>query len=257
MNPAKSLLALGVLAATLLPASATPQPSARDLLRKMSDTLAAAQTFRFSATREIDGALLGVEDVPLKARIDALVQRPDKFAATAVSRAGERRFIADGRTLTLFESRTNFFAVVPMPATIDALVDRLDTKYGFVPPLAEFALSNPYEEFRRGADTVAWLGREKIGGSPLFGLGAVECDRIALKGPDADAELWIGVADHLPRKLVATFKNLPAKPRLTVRFHRWDLAAKATPADFAFTPPKGATKIEMWTVEKMQSAARR
>jgi len=82
----KSLLSLGaLLAASLVPAIAAPA-SADEILRQMSTTLAAAQTFRFSATREIDGALIGEgdADVPahLIARIDALVQRPNKFSAT-------------------------------------------------------------------------------------------------------------------------------------------------------------------------------
>jgi hypothetical protein len=222
----------------------------------MSDTLAAAKTFRFSATREIDGALLGLDSGPLKARVAVLVQRPDRFAAVAEGKGGRREFIADGRALTLFEARPNFYSVVPMPATLDLLIARLDEKFGFTPPLAEFALSNPYRELRKDATTVTWLGRATVGGG-FLGLGGVLCDRLSLQGPHADAELWIGVRDHLPRKLVATFKTFAEKPRLRVTFHHWDLAAKATPADFTFTPPKGAMKIEMWSVEKMRSATTR
>ncbi|MDD5200916.1 MAG: DUF2092 domain-containing protein [Terrimicrobiaceae bacterium] len=253
--PVTSLLTLALLAAALAPAAAAAEQTGDQLLRRMSATLAAAHTFHFTATREIDAALLGGRDVPEKARIDALVQRPNRFAARSVSKDGVRRFIADGRTLTLFESRTNFYATTPMPATLDLLVARLDEKYGFTPPLAEFALSDPYEDFRRDADTIVLLGRTTLGAG-FLGLGGVACDHLALQGKVADAELWIGVKDHLPRQLVATFKNLPGKPQLRVVFLRWDLDAKATLADFTFTLPKGATKIEMWTTAKMQAASK-
>jgi hypothetical protein len=183
-----------------------------------------------------------------------LVQRPDKLAIRAKNREGTRVFLADGRTLTIHESNSNHYSVTPIPGTIDGLVDKLDEDYGFVPPLADYAVSNPYLDLRRQAHTVTYLGRETIGAG-FLGLGGTECDRIALAGNAADAELWIGVNDHLPRRLVATFRNLPSKPQLRVEFRRWDLDAKATAADFTFAPPKGATEIEMWTVSKMQRAA--
>jgi hypothetical protein len=249
------LLSVGLLGLTLLSAQAQ-HPSANQILREMSDTLAAAQTFSFSATREIDAELLGDVEVPVKsAKVCVLVQRPDKLAIRSKSNAGTRQFLVDGRTLTSYESRTNFYSVSPVPGTIDALVDELDVKYGFTPPLADYAVSNPYNELRRSAHTVKYLGRERVT-TCFLGLGGVVCDRIALIGDEAEAELWIGVADHLPRRLVATFKST-TKPQLRIEFHKWNLAAEATDADFTFTRPKGATQIEMWTVSKMQKPSRR
>jgi len=253
MNPRKILFSFGFLGATLLPAVAAT-PSADQILREMSSTLTASKTFSFSATREIDIALIdGLELTGKKASIEALVQRPDKLAIRSVSKAGGRQFIANGRSLTIYESKPNTYSVSRIPGTIDGLLDELDAKYGFTPPLADYAVSNPYQDLRRQADTLSYVGRETVGAG-FLGFGGVACDRISLKGPIADAELWIGVKDHLPHQLVATFKNLPSKPQLRIAFHRWNLAATATPADFTFTPPKGAMKIEMWTVSKMQKA---
>lgn len=246
-----SLLGICLLVTSLLPLSAA-ELTGDQILREMSAKLASARTFSFKATREIDAALLPGIALSGKVRISALVERPLKFAAKAESKSDSRQFIADGRTLTLFDSKKNFYATVPMRKTIDGLVDELDSKYGFTPPLADFALSNPYQEFRRQAQTIVFLGRAKTGGG-CMGFGGVECDRIALKGKVADAELWIGVKDRLPYKMVATFHR-PDHPQVRARFLAWNLAPKVTPADFTFTPPKGALKIEMWTTAKMQSA---
>ena len=252
--PPKSLLTLGLLAVTLLPAAAA-EPSADQLLHQMSAKLAAAHSFSFAATREIDPALLEGRDVPEKARIDVSVQRPNKLAARAVSDLGTRRFVFDGRALSLLDAKPNTYAVVPMHTTLDGLAAALDEKYGFTPPLAEFALSNPYQELHRQADTVTYLGRAKTTGG-FLGLGGVECHRLALKGKIADAELWIAVGDQLPRKLVATFRRT-GRPQVRIAFSSWNLAARLTAADFAFTPPKGAEKIEMWTTARMTSASRK
>ncbi len=239
-----------LLATSGLPVSAA-EPTGDQILRQMSAKLASAKAFSFKATREIDAALLPGIPMSGKARISALVQRPDRFSVQSVSKSDSRLFIADGRTLSLFDATNNYYTTVPMRKTIDAHIDVLDAKYGFTPPLIEFALSNPYQEFRRQAHSIVLLGRAKTGAG-FLGIGGIECDRLMLKGPVADAELWIGVRDKLPRKLVASFHR-PGHPRLQVDFLAWDLAARPTPADFTFTPPKGARKIEMWTTDKMQA----
>lgn len=250
----KTLLTLSLVAASLLPLAAADQ-NADQILRQMSSTLAGTPTFRFEATRDIDAALLPGLAVPGKARISALVQRPDRFSTSAVSKAGERRFVFNGKTLTLFESKKNFYSTVPMRKTIDGLVEELDAKYGFVPPLIDFAVSDPYQEFRRQAKSIIHLGRVKIGGG-FLGLGAIECNHLRLEGPVASADLWISVSDHLPRRLVATFHRT-GQPQLRIEFQKWDLAAVATPADFTFTPPKGAERIEMMTTSRMKSAIKK
>lgn len=250
MHPSQPILTIALLAASLLPAAAA-EPNADQLLRAMSAKLAAAKSFTFEATRELDPALLADHAVPGKAKIAVSVQRPNKLAARATSREGARRFIFNGRTLTVADEKNGFHATVPMRTTIDGLVDALDAVYGFTPPLAEFALSNPYADIRRHAHTVTYLGLAKTGG--FLGMGGIECHRLGLKGKLADAELLIGVGDQLPRKLVATFHQA-GHPQLRIGFSAWNLAAPVTAVDFTYTPPQGAQKIEMWTTAKMKAA---
>ncbi len=230
---------------------AAAEPAGDQILREMSGKLAAAKTFSFEATREIDPALLEGLQVQEKADVAVTVQRPNKLAAHGVGKAGSRRIVADGQTLYILDEKENNYSAVPMHTTLDGLVDQLDKKYGYTPPLAEFTVSNPYKEFHNEADAVGYVGREKLGG--FLGLGGVECHHLSLKGKEADAELWIGVADQLPHKLVATFHRA-GNPQVHVVFHKWNLAATVTPADFKFAPPAGAEKIEMWTTAQMEAA---
>lgn len=250
MKPTQPIIILALFAASLLPVAAA-EPNADQLLRQMSAKLAAARSFTFEATREIDPALIEGSDAPEKARVAVSVQRPNKLSAQATSKLGTRRVVFDGRTFSLLDAKPNHYAAVPMRTSIDGLVARLDEQYGFVPPLAEFALSNPYANVRRQAHTITYLGRGKTTAG-FLGMGGVECHRIGLAGKNADAELWLAVSDELPRKLVATFKHLPNQPQVRIAFSAWNLAAPA--ADFTFTPPQGAQKLEMWTTAKMQSA---
>jgi hypothetical protein len=247
-------LALVAFCPGSLLAAETP-PNADQLLRQMSSKLAAAKTLRVEAVREIDAALLEGRSVAEKAKISAVVRRPDKISAVSRSNQGVRRFIADGNQLTILDEKTNHYSVVPMRTGIDGLVEQLDKHYGFTPPLAEFALSDPYKDLKRQAKTITYLGRGKTTAG-FLGLFGVDCHRIGLKGREADAELWIGVEDHLPRKLTATFHR-EGNPQVRLSMSKWDLTSAAGDSEFVFTPPKGAQKIEMWTTRKMQSAGQR
>jgi hypothetical protein len=219
------------------------KPNADQILRQMSDTLAGAQQFSVKAHRSMDAALVPGGVAIRNARINATVQRPNRLTAHSAGGSDARRFIFDGRTLTLHDEKNNLYATVPMRKSIDGLVDTLDEEYGFTLPLAEFVLSNPYKDLHRQADTISYVGRGKVGG--FLGIGGTECHRLALTGSLADAELWVGVADHLPYRLVATFKRHPALPQLRADFSSWNLAAKVSDRDFTFAPPAGAMKIEM------------
>ena len=247
-----SIALTAVLSSPVSAAEATPA-NADNILRAMSAKLAAAKQFSYHAQREIDPALLEGRDAAEKARVNVSVSRPNQFAARSASKERTMRFVADGRTLTVCNETKNHYAQVPMRTSLDGLVTRLDEVYGFTPALSEFALSNPYLNFRQEARTVTYLGMEKVGAG-FLGMGGVECHRLAFKGRVADAELWVAVSDQLPRKLVATFKNQPSQVRIA--FSSWNLTAPVPAAEFTFTPPAGAQKIEMWTKARMQAASK-
>ena len=247
-------LALLAVRTSSVSAADTAPANADKILQAMSAKLAAAKQFSYHAQREIDPALLEGRDLAAKASVDVSVSRPNQFAARSVSKEHVRRFIADGRNLTLSDEAKNVYAQVPMRTSLDGLVAQLDEKYGFTPPLAEFAVSNPYKDFRKEARSVSYAGLEMVGAG-FLGLGGVECHHLALKGPEADAELWVAVGDQLPRKLVATFKR-PGHPQLRINFSSWNLAVPVPAAEFTFTPPAGAEKIEMWSKARMQAASK-
>ena len=119
----------------------------------------------------MDAALVPGGGVAQKADVTVVVQRPNKVMATAESDKGERQLFADGKTFTLLDAKMNLYSIVPMQTSIDGLVDQIDQKYGFIPPLAEFAVSDPYKEFRQEATAVSYVGRAKCSkgwGEPPF-----------------------------------------------------------------------------------------
>jgi len=219
--------------------AATPDPA--QMLRDMFDTLSKAQQFTFKATRQLDAALVLGGSVAESAEIDVAVSRPQMIRARSVSDAGTRMLYADGRNVSLTDDTMKVYATTPLAGTIDEMVDALENRYGFTPPLAEFILNDPQKKFSTQIQGSQHKGKETLNG--------MECDRVTLTGEIADADIWIAVADHLPRKFVATFKDREGSPQLTVDFSDWNLAAQLTDSDFVFDPPKDAEKIDMAPLE--------
>ena len=217
------------------------------LLRQMSEKLAQAKKLSFRVARKLDAALVEGQNIPENAQIEISVSRPGKFLAKADSQDNVRQFVFDGQNLSVYDATMNLYATVPERGTIDEVVAQIDEKYGFTPPLAEFMLSDPYGALKPRIKSQAYKGKETIGG--------VECHHLSLGGDVADSELWIGVADLLPRKLVATFKNREGGPQLQADFSDWNLAATLDDNFFTFVAPKDAESVEMITEAQMKETA--
>jgi len=223
---------------------ATSDPD--QLLRQMSEKLAQAKSLSFKVDRKLDAALVEGRNIADSARIEISVSRPGKFQAKSDSIDNVRQVFFDGQNLTIYDQTMNLYATVPVVGTIDEAVAKVDEKYGFTPPLAEFILSDPYRMLSGQIKSKAYKGQENVGG--------VDCHHLTMSGDEVDSELWIGTADLLPRKLVATFKNREGNPKLQADFSAWNLTPTLDDKIFAFVAPKGAEKIEMVTEAEMKEA---
>jgi len=76
-------------------------------------------------------------------------------------------------------------------------------------------------------------------------IGKDLCDHYAFRQGNIDWQIWI-VADGkpLPRKLVFTNRSDDARPQ-SVSLITWNLKPTFSDAAFKFTPPKGATVVEI------------
>jgi len=231
-------------------------PDADAILRQMSSRLGAARRFSFEATREINPSLLAGANLPPKADIEVSVLRPNKIMSKSASQGNARNFYADGRNLSEFDVTKNLYATVPMHTSIDGLAVQMQEKYGFTLPLLELANSNIYQDIRRQAHSVSYIGRSNYS-TGFLGSNSSECDRVALSGKLVDAEIWVGASDRLPRRLIFTFKNRPKRPQVQFDFSNWNLAAPVSDRNFVFVPPAGAVKVPMMTDAQIKTSKRR
>lgn len=240
-------LALACSRAAEQPATTVANNDPDQLFRQMSEKLAQARMLSFKVDRKLDAALVEGRNIAENAQIEVSVSRPNKFLAKSDSKDNVRHLFFDGQNLSIYDETMKLYATVPVPGTIDEVVAKVDEKYGFTPPLAEFILSDPYRALAQHIKSKSYKGKESVAG--------VECHRLTLSGDEADSELWIGTADLLPRKLVATFKGREGNPQLQADFSNWNLASSLDDAIFAFVAPKDAEKIDMVTEAQMKEAA--
>ena len=103
-----------------------------------------------------------------------------------------------------------------------------------------------YKKLMSGVTKSEYLGQEKV--------GEVLCHHCRFIQEDFDWDIWIEVGKRpLVHKVVpdlakqlagAGVQFQDAKINYTVAFTDWNVAPKFTDADFKFTPPAGAEKVE-------------
>src|SRR5262245_29580987 len=171
--PAGTRLGVLLVAAGLL-TGAPSRPAAsslEDVMHRMSDRLAAAQSFSFS-TVEKHERRRGGGKTEIQFSRDVFVRRPDRarFRVTEGDGAGLTATY-DGAKFTVLWPAEKAYARVPMPPTLDAALDKLGERFRMPLPVGDLLYSSPYDVLM-SADTKGQLvGREKVEG--------MACDHLA------------------------------------------------------------------------------
>ncbi|WP_336487367.1 DUF2092 domain-containing protein [Methylobacterium nigriterrae] len=200
-------------AAAAQPAQAV-EPAAVALLRAAGEALAAARSLSFTA--------LAVHDVPnaegqsvfytLRSRVE--LRRPDRLRVVTDGDGPSSEFIADGRTLTLFHPGERTVATTGAPPSLDAALKAEVQASGQAQAFADMLVADPAGALTEGLTRAFVVGRSSL-------VGGVETDIVAFADRDAQAQIWIGVVDRLPRQLWVTETGAPGRPRNGVTFSDW------------------------------------
>jgi len=252
---ARKILALGVLAIALAASAIyaqTPAPTAAPAanavdpasIQALKDMGAFLQTLkRFEVSTELTGERVLADGQKLQhtATADMDVERPNKIRARMKSARSQRDLIYDGKTVTLYTPAQKYYSTVEYSDTIGKLVDRLEKRYQVELPLSDLFL------WGTPAAPVDMIESAMNAGQDFIGDDL--CDHYAFRQGKTDWQLWIVAGGKpLPRKLVITSRTDEARPQ-SVSMIEWNLKPTFKDAVFKFTPPKGATKIEILPVK--------
>ena len=216
--------------------AAVIEPKAIEVLKAVSDKLAAANTLQFTAVSTYERAARNGQPLYYSLVHQVTVQRPDKMRVITPGDGTPDEFYYDGKTMMAYVPSSDLVAVADAPPTIDKLIDEAWDKAAIYFPFSDIIASDPYAELSKTLKSAFYVGRS-------IAVGGVATDMVAVAGDDVAAEVWIGVDDHLPRLIRASYANEPAHARYETQFSNWKLD-EPVPAD-AFASAKAAKAIHI------------
>ncbi|OOV93059.1 hypothetical protein MF4836_22410 [Pseudomonas sp. MF4836] len=232
----------GPRAAAADEAQAEIEPRAVQALEHMGSYLRSLRQFGIETQSSTDQVLEDGQTLEFRHRTELLAQRPDKLRVSVENQGAQRSLYYDGKSFTLFESRSGYFTRAPAPASIEQLLDQLSERYGIELPLADL--------FRWNADTTRQVGLTSalvIGSETLDGQ---RCAHYAFRQAEIDWQLWLREGDQpLPCRLVISRRDIAERPRHSVDF-KWRLAAPITARSFRFDPPAGARAVPLQQLDQ-------
>jgi len=207
-----------------------------EIVKKMSDHLAAARTFTVETTDTRTRSRSG-KDVTVRTTRRLTLRRPDRLALE-VSGDMTLRGWYDGSKLTFVSDPQKVWARANGAGTIDDTLDRLADHLAMPMPMADFLYSSPYESLIGSKSSGGYVGRETIDG--------LACLHVAYTHPAVDWDLWVAEeGDPLPKKFRITAKT-SGRPKTTeVTFDKWALGVDAPDATFAPDVPTGYERIQI------------
>lgn len=221
------------------PAAHADEAQAREILKAMTDYLAAQPSLSFDVDSSMEVVTTDDQKLAIASSSSIVMQRPDKIRLLRRGGFATVEMIFDGKTLSVLNREANVYGQSDLPGTVDQLVDTLRDKYRRPLPAADLL----------GADADRVLLADVTGVTDL-GSGVIrgqECDHLAFRAAEVDWQIWIAQGDvpH-PCRFVITSKTVAGWPEYTLEFSAWGSGA-AGPT-FAFEAPVGAKKVEITDV---------
>src|SRR4029453_7862567 len=216
-------------------------PRGDRVLRSMGAYLRDAPQFSLCADITYDDVLASGQKVQYAALQDVAVRRPDRVYGEYEGDVGAKRVWYDGTQLTVLDTTAGVYAKAPMPAKIDAALDRLLQKYGFTPPLSDLLTSDPYTTLAEHAQFGLYLGEHVVRG--------VRCHHLAFVDKFIDWQIWVENGTQIvPRKLVITYKTLPSQPQFEAVLSHWNFEERLSDVSFEPVLPEGVVQLDFLEV---------
>ena len=220
------------------PPTATISEEVRSAVSQMGKSLEAAQ-FSFDARTLRVYAGPGGQPLHIAHSMKVTVRRPDRLRVDVTGDDGSTRLVYDGKEASLLGVEANKYTSVPVPDTIqgmlDTVADRLEVDF----PLADLLSSVPDKSVLLGVTSGKEVNTVTIDG--------VLCRHLLLtESPGVEIELWVEKNDQaLPRRVIITYHTMSGQPSVVAEMSDWNFSVHPSDAEFDFQPPKDAVLVAL------------
>ena len=125
-------------------------PAAGAAVSQMSESLLASKAFSFQVHTLRTYA--GPDGVPLHIGhvLKVVVQRPDRLLVDVTGDDGSTKLVYDGKTVAISRVEAKEYSIIPVPATIQGMLETVMGKMGVDFPLSDFLTDAPDKSFLFG-----------------------------------------------------------------------------------------------------------
>jgi hypothetical protein len=220
----------------LLPDKPQLEPKALAILKAASDRLAAAHSMTFTAIATYESPARTLQPLAYTTLSDVALQRPDKLRVITPADGPPSQFYYDGRTIMAYSPGPDLVAIADAPPTIDAMLKFASAKAAISFPFDDVIVADPYADVASGLKLAFVIGQSHV-------VGGTTTDMVAVVNDNAQAQIWIGTEDKLPRMVRVTYFNEPGNFRHVVEFSNWRLDPVLPPGTFASASALKANRI--------------
>ncbi len=217
-------------------------PASIQALKDMGAYLQSLKRFAVSTDLTGERVLADGQKLQHSAMAEIHLQRPNMLRARMSSSRSERELFFDGKKATLYTAAQKYYSTVDFTGSVGELVDKMEERYAVEIPLSDlFVWGTPAAPLDK-IESAMNAGQDYIGNDL--------CDHYAFRQGGIDWQIWIKAdGKPLPRKLVITNRADEARPQ-SVSLISWNLKPTFKDGVFKFTPPKGATAVELRSLDK-------
>jgi hypothetical protein len=213
------------------------EPSALEMLKAMSQRLADSKSMRFTAVTTYEAPARDGQPLYYATLSQVAMQRPNKLRVVTPGDGPPSDFYYDGKSMMAYTPGANLVAVAEAPATIEAAMTVAYEKAAIYFPFVEVIVPDPYKSLSEGLTSAFVVGQSHVVGDTITDIVAIANDKV-------QAEVWIGVADGLPRMIRAIYPKDPVQSRYEIQFSDWHLNLAMKDADFTSAEALKAPHID-------------
>jgi hypothetical protein len=149
------------------------------------------------------------------------------------------KLVYDGKALIVYVAEEKKYASIPVPDTIQGMIETAMGRLGIDFPLADFLPEAPNKAFLTGVTAGTEVDAVTI--------DCVPCRHLFFSQPPGiELEPRVEKNDQsLPRRLIVTYRSLPGQPNFIAGFSGLEFSIDPAEADFAFQPPQGTVQVEL------------
>jgi hypothetical protein len=213
------------------------EPAALEMLKAMSQRLTGAKSMSFTAVTTYEAPARDGQPLYYSTLSQVAMQRPNKLRVITPGDGPPSDFYYDGKTMTAYSPGADLVAVADAPPTIEAAMKAAYDKAAIYFPFAEVIVGDPYKNLSDGLTSAFVVGQSHVVGDTIT-------DIVAIANANVQAEIWIGVADGLPRMARAIYPKDPTRSRYEIQFSNWHLNPPMKDTDFTSPQALKAPRID-------------